>query len=328
MNTATRWITNPRTGWTLPIARQLPTWLAVALALMTAWLLVRMVWLLLAGPSVESESAMMPSDRLGPSTVASVTSATEIRETIWSQFFGDGANNRRPALDQLPRDNSALVLVGVVAPDDGAGDSEQDRTGYVMIRGIGSVDQLFRLNDTLPDGRRIVQIETDRVVLASGGREEVLILKDRDANHSHASSPARDREVAETLSLGSETLPPGIGIASLGGLGQSLQAGQGAFELGGIGLMPVSGGGYRMRPSPEARWFAAAGLQVGDVLVALNGVPIEASLESEPDLEAMVMRVLQGERVSVTIERGGQEMTLQPTVDDLRGVWNERMQSQ
>lgn len=326
MNIGNRWITVTRLGWASPMARRVPTWLAVVLALMTAWLLVRLVWLLLAGPTLPTGSNGAWGDRLGDSNSSSVAHTSSGQEPDWGQFFGDGSNTRRSALDRLPIDQSALTLVGVVAPTRDRGD--QDKAfGYVMIRGIGSGDQLFKLNDMLPDGRRIAQIEIDRVVLASAGRQEVLVLKDRepgqDSATSSSSSPMSGAR-AETA----EPLPRGIGIGSLGGLGEQLKAGQEALVTAGVGLTPVRGGGYRLRPSPEARWFAAVGLQVGDVLVALNGTPIGSSLESVPDLEAMVMRAMQGERVSLTIERAGQEMTLQPTVDDLRAVVNERMQSQ
>lgn len=323
MNIGARWITATRLGWASPMARRIPAWVALGLALMAAWLLVRLVWLLLAGPSLPTESNGVWGDRSGNSGTLSVARTSFASEPDWGQFFGGGASTRRSDLDRLPVDQSALTLVGVVAST--ANNTSQDKaSGYAMIRGTGSADRLFRLDDTLPDGRRIVQIEMDRVVLANAGREQVLILKDREFGPVTSSS-MRGSESAEQSA---EPLPIGIGIGSLGGLGQQLGAGQENADIGGVGLTPVRGGGYRLRPSPEARWFAAVGLQVGDVLVALNGVPIEASLESTPDLEAMVMRVLQGERVSLTIKRAGQEMTLQPTVDDLRAVINERMQSQ
>ncbi|HEY7907105.1 MAG TPA: type II secretion system protein N [Wenzhouxiangella sp.] len=326
MNIADRWITATRLGWASPMARRVPTWLAIVLALMSAWILVRLVWLLLAGPTLPADSNGAWGERASSSGGSAVARAFSGQEPDWSQFFGDGSSTRRSALDRLPIDRSALTLVGVVAPTQDR-DAQEKRSGYVVIRGAGSGDQLFKLNDTLPDGRRIAQIEIDRVVLASAGREEVLILKDREpAQGSAASSSSSAMSGAEAEPT--EPLPRGIGIGSLGGLGEQLRAGQGGLDTGGVGLTPVRGGGYRLRPSPEARWFAAVGLQVGDVLVALNGTPIGSSLESVPDLEAMVMRAMQGERVSLTIERAGQEMTLQPTVDDLRAVVNERMQSQ
>ncbi len=327
MNIADHWTAATRLGWASPVARRVPTWAAIVLAVMAAWLLVRLVWLLLAGPSLPTESNGAWGDRLDSSDGSSMTRASSGQDPGWDRFFGDGASTRRSALDRLPVDQSSLTLVGVVAPTHDRADSEQ-RSGYVMIRGIGSSDQLFGLNDTLPDGRRIAQIEIDRVVLARAGREEVLILKDREPGPVSTPSADAASPIPGASAQEIEPLPTGIGIGSLGGLGQQLRAGQETPSTGGVGMTPVRGGGFRLRPSPEARWFAAVGLQVGDVLVGINGVPIEASLESTPDLEAMVMRALQGERVSVTIERAGQEMTIQPTVDDLRAVVNERMQSQ
>ncbi len=314
-------------GWASPITRRMPTWLAIALALMAAWLLVRLVWLVVAGPTLPIGSPGTQGARLDNQGVSSMVRTSSANQPDWSQFFGERSSTRRAALDRLPVDQSALILVGVVAPSVTASNQDQS-SGYAMIRGTGSGDRLYRINDTLPDGRRIAEIALDRVVLASAGREEVLVLKDRNSGQMGESSSQTTARGLEMDDEQAEPVPRGIGIGSLGGMGRQLQAGQDNLGAGGVGLTPVRGGGYRLRPSPEARWFAAAGLQVGDVLVALNGRPIETTLESAPDLEAMVMRVLQGERVSVTIERAGQEITLQPTVEDLRAVINQRMQPQ
>lgn len=301
----------------LAVARELPHWVAILLGILLAWLVVRMFWLLVAGPSWQTLS-LSPSLASGQSV--SEPSVAQSPDALWSLLFRVSGAEDPAEFNSLPLDQSALTLVGVVL-------NPNTQAGFALIRGIGGQDQVFRLNDRLPDGRELVEIERDRVVLSSAGRREVLVLLDRDPELESESlrqisaSASGDQGESEF----SVALSPGIGIASLGRLLHSMGSSTTNEVLGGVQMMSVRTGGYRLRPSPEATWFSAVGLQIGDVLVRVNGQPVDSVVQSSTELEALVGGVLQGERVTLTVERNGQELTLQPDLESLRDALNNRM---
>ncbi len=84
---------------------------------------------------------------------------------------------------------------------------------------------------------------------------------------------------------------------------------------GAISVLPVSGGGFRVRPGRDARLFAELGLQVNDVVKAINGQP----LESEEDVQSLFADVMRRGEVAITVNREGREMTLRPDLEAILG---------
>lgn len=298
--------------------QRLPRWATLVLGALLAWLVVRFFWLLVAGPTVEisqiSQSMSQSSpDRLG--------SAQALPNTDWDLLFDQSKTQNNLDIAALPMDQSSLTLVGVVL-----GLSEEQ--GFAIIRGSGRKDEVYRLNDTLPDGRMLSQLSRDRVVLSRAGRREVLMLSDRQATQNTVRSSDNERPKSE--GLGHQLLQAqgaaGIGIASLGSIRSQILGSASNQMVGDVQLIPVSSGGVRLRPSREATWFAAAGLQAGDVLMAVNGQPVSSVIQSSADLESWVGRVAQGERISLTIQRGSQSVTLQPSLQSMQDLIKERMQ--
>jgi len=300
------------------VTRRMPIGLMVLLALMAAWLLVRLVWLLITGPTLITGDRMVTSEQTTPDASPELM---DYNTQLWADIFGQ-SNEDGPEIERLPLDQSALVLVGVLSQQEGP--SSESSQGYAIIRAASGGDRLYRVNDALPDGRRVDRIATDRVVLSSGTGREVLVLReDLSAPKSPPASPG-EQAIRRT-----EPLPSGAGIGSVGGLGQSLALSSGNKAESIAPLSPVSTGGYRLRPGPNAQLFVAAGLQVGDVIRAINGQPVSVdgpNPVSSDALNGLMERVMQGESISVTIERQGREMTLQPDVRALQGMINQRTQ--
>jgi hypothetical protein len=101
-------------------------------------------------------------------------------------------------------------------------------------------------------------------------------------------------------------LPQGVSIASMPRISRRLGAGYTRSMAQNINVMPVSGGGFRVRPGRDARLFAELGLQVNDVVTAVNGQP----LDSEEAARALFSDVLTRGEVAITVNRQGQELTL------------------
>lgn len=289
---------------------QLPIGLSVILVLMAVWLLIRLIWLLLAGPSLAPQS--WESDQ-----------GISVRQTPWNDGFTesvrwtlfDSSNDRQAeAINRLPVEQGNFSLVGVVLVAQGEA-SDDDKT-FALIQGAQRDDVMYRVGDRLPDGREIERIERTSVVLLGPLGRSVLMLQDRELKGQSAQSA--EGAVRSGTTNQREPLPRGIGVASLGGLVPASGLGSQGEMSGNVMVMPVTGGGYRLRPGAGARWFGAVGLQVNDVLVAINGQAAETALQSGGSIDQWVGRVLQGERVALTVERNGQMLTVEPSLAQLQ----------
>lgn len=291
---------------------RLPTLLSVLLALMAAWLLVRLLWLLIVGPTVDYE-ALESADALDSST--SMSTPASSRSVAWSLFASDDTRQSEQAA-RLPVDDSQLSLVGVVYTRGPT--VEGQATGYAVIRGASSGDQIFQVGEALPDGRTIEQIEPNAVVLTGPQGRRVLSLDERRDAALADTSP--DASAAGEAAADELDWAQGVGVASLGGLTGAPGSSSVDSDRQGVAMVRVPSGGYRLRPGPQAEWFVQAGLEINDVLLAINGQPIEAQLQSGGDLTEWVGRIMQGERIALTVDRNGQRVTIEPSSDALQRV--------
>lgn len=270
------------------------------LALAVVWLVVRSLWLVLGGVSVESAPAL-PVPQLSETSGAS-------GEFRWNLF----GRSSTPAvmLQPAPVSDSSLKLKGVMA---GA-------RGYAIISASGSGEDVYRVGDELPGGGEIEAIEARRVILVREGRRETLVLDPDSASRGGgAARPAGSSGDSEAPArrlpgIRGFNAPAGASVGSLPEAARSV--GLDAGELAqSISAMPVAGGGFRVRPGRNARLFGELGLQVNDVVVAVNGQP----LESAQAVKRLFAEVLSRGEVAITLRRDGQEMTLRPDLEKIMG---------
>ncbi len=252
-----------------------------AMALLVVWLLVRLLWLVLVGPEVQS--APLPPL---PQTQASASQ----RERFSHPLFGRADDPAAVVAPIAPARGDNLRLRGIVSGP----------RAYAIIADQNGRETVYREDDELPDGSRVQRIEAQRVILLRSGRQEALELNPDRLDTAPANRPAGDSrgDTASRLNLANlQRLPD--------------QAGSGMASQ--VSILPVSSGGFRVRPSRDARWFAELGLQVNDVVTAVNGQP----LETEDDARALFRDVLQGGDLAITINRQGQELVLRPDTERL-----------
>ncbi|QOC23355.1 hypothetical protein IC757_04200 [Wenzhouxiangella sp. AB-CW3] len=285
-----------------------PTWsgrlalaLAALLALMIVWSVVRLGWMLVDGPEVEP-APLPPVPRAAPQDASD--------EAFRWALFGDSDTGRRPAMVQPPPATSlSLRLKGVMAAGEG---------GYAVIADADGEDQVYRVGDELSGGARIEAVEARRVLIERDGQVESLELETAQlpaggtsASRTAASSD-QPLQLAGIRGLDGRESGSGMNIPTL-----PTAAGEGRRDLqqlaGAINVLPVSGGGFRVRPGRDARLFADLGLQVNDVVTAVNGQP----LESEDDVQALFADIMRRGEVAITINRQGREMTLRPDLEDI-----------
>lgn len=261
--------------------------LAAALGLLLIWQLVQMFWLVVVGPDVES--APVPP-------VPRVQTASVGRDGFRWDLFGE--TRAAPVVVAPVRaSRSDLRLRGLMSGG---------KDAFAIIADEQGRERIYRVGDELPDGSRLERIEPLRVLLGRNGDREALelprertgsLLSERSGPRHAASSPPRLPGIR-----GFEA-PSGVSAASVQ---RPESAVSGLADQ--ISILPVSGGGFRVRPGRDATLFAELGLQVNDVVTAVNGQP----LHSEEDARALFAEVMRRGEVSITIQREGREITLRP----------------
>jgi general secretion pathway protein C len=183
------------------------------------------------------------------------------------------------------------VLVGTLA----AADPEK---GLAILGESAQAARVYAVGASLPGGVRLHSVYADRVVIDRGGALETLPLP---------------RQIAAGTNVQNAAPPPPAGQPAIGESVQRLIA-QGPEVVGEM-LRPMpdfANGqlrGFRLYPGRDRQKFARLGLQPGDLVTQVNGVPI-----SDPQRGMEILRGLgNAGQATVTIERGG--TTQQVTVN-------------
>lgn len=180
-------------------------------------------------------------------------------------------------------------------PTDGA-----EATGYALlgvrvagdggsaILAKGGKQVAYAAGDAVAPGITLAEVASDHVLLRAGGRDHRVALA---------------RPAASTLPA-PRPLPVGAPPARQAGAGPALDPRRLLTETG---LRPQRGdggaGGYTVVPRGNETLLHQAGLQAGDVLLSVNGRPLDP--ERLDDLK----RELDGP-ATITFRRGGQTRTL------------------
>jgi type II secretion system protein C len=160
----------------------------------------------------------------------------------------------------------------------------------------GGAAQLYLIGQELPGGGRLVGVYPDKVIIERNGVEVPLELHAR-------------------LAAGSLVSPAYSGEAGANGNGvppmqvDPLRESQ-SFPVDLMRVQPAySNGafrGLRVYPGREGTRFAAAGLEPGDLVLALDGQPVERRL-AELDV---ALRSDRGQAVVLSVERAGREVSI------------------
>jgi len=160
--------------------------------------------------------------------------------------------------------------------------NEATGLGSAIIATPDGVQSSFAVGDVVVPGVKLKAVAFDHVTLDNGGAKETLFI-DQSA------------------------VPPAGGSAPAASGGGALNAASFTTE---ISLTPRNAGGkvtgFIAQPKGEGGAFAAAGLQPGDVIVSLNGVPAR----SVEDAVAVISQLPDKGNLTLQVERGGQLVPL------------------
>lgn len=183
-----------------------------------------------------------------------------------------------------------LVLRGVLAHN------PEEKALAMISRGNGPQD-VYKIGDTLPGNVELVEIHRDKVIIDNRGRYETLTLEQiKGVQLQTAQKPvaAKSRPAAKSIppsrarQLRQEFLNNPSKLLSMVNIKQQRSGGQLT--------------GYQVEPKGDSTLFHELGLQSGDVLVSVNGVPLS---------NAQGLNKLRGaDRYDVVVLRGGAEVPL------------------
>lgn len=262
---------------------------ALLLALLViAWSASRLTWQVLEPASVVPDAAPASPEVSVPQM------ADPAQAIVQAHLFGRAQAPLKQEKKAAPVSRINLKLFGVLA-------TGQDE-GLAMIGRDSRSVKLYRVEDRLPGAATLLEIHGDDVLIRRNGQEERLLLDD-------------EQKLFGEIQPSSRVPLPGEPAPSLGSLReQILEQPTQINKL--MTFMPVhrdgSFVGYQLQPKREALpLFDRLGLQQGDVVTALNGVPLNSPARS---VEAL-MRLREAKSIVATIERNGQTMDLQDTFE-------------
>lgn len=299
-------------SFALPITLRRSTWPAgvvLALAIMlAAFALVKIIWLLLAGPTlplVASEPVSLPAQ-----------TATQHGSVSQWHLFG---NAQAPAVEArlMAAKETTLKLTLRGTLNESAPDG-----GLAIIADEAGADASYRVGDTLPGGGLLTEIHQGRVLFLREGVTESLSLP-RDPS-IQTSSTARSTPASRP---GAPALP-GMGMTDMSQIGkigpispniapglpsfESLRAATGvdpAQLAKQVQVFPVFANGrmrgVRLAAGRDSNLLESTGLKPTDLITSVNGIPLDG-----PARQSQLVSSLGQGRVEVELERDGKPMKL------------------
>ena len=281
--------------------RALAQALVVLLALLCVVLGVRIVFLLLAGPTLP---ALAPGG-----AVSAVREDTPPLPLAGVALFG--AAQRLPGhVESAPETSLQLQLRGTLndaVPEDGIA---------IIADGDGR-ERAYRVGDTLPGGARLEAVYAARALILHEGRREGLSLS--RVQLQAGAAPGRPAPAAAAPSAAPAAPsaygvgPMAFGVPDLAGFRDPNLPDLDTLAREVRALPVLENGrvvGVRLQVGRDSDLLDRLGVAPGDVLTAVNGVPLDG-----PERQADLIRSFRaGQPVRLTIRRDGatREVTLRP----------------
>ncbi len=241
-----------------------------------AWLLGRVLWLLLQGPA-----AVLPV----PAAVTPVAAEVRVQPEQIAAVFGD-----RQTAVQAEAVNTTLQLrlTGVME----SSVPEQARA-FIAERGAAQVES-FKPGDKVPGGATLDQVYADRVVLLRAGREETLRFDETPAAAPGPVAPDRAAQNAQQTRAALAQMATQLANSPLAAMRQ-------------MGLRRTSRG-YVVSVTAPKEMMQRFGLQPGDRIVSINGQSVGQDLEAD---QQVMNQLQEAGNARVEVQRGAQTITLE-----------------
>lgn len=215
-----------------------------------------------------------------------------------AHLFGEYQAPADPAASELadaPDTRLDLTLLGILA-------ATAERGSRALIASSNGEEKPYTIGDDVVRGVRLQAIFPDRVILARAGLLETLRL-DKDAPRSASTPTSTAAAPADASSVSADTAQMLSTIRE-----ELLSDPSRAAEY--IRIQPASSGGqlrgYRLYPGRDRAAFNAVGLRPGDLVTQVNGIQLN---DANTALQ-MLGQLSQSNNITVVVERGGQQQTV------------------
>jgi general secretion pathway protein C len=266
--------------WVERASRTLPRVLAVILIIGIAWEFVQITWLLLEPKPDTTPITVAPS----VSALNSKPKSVDVPAIVNAHLFGVAQAETAQNPENAPPSQANLVLTAVFAAADPA-------KGMAIIGESAQNADVYAVGAAVRPGVRLHQVYFDRVILDRNGQLETLALPKELLSGviNRPATPAQNPAL-ENIRRIAETNPAAFA------------------EI--IRPQPVFANGvqrgYRVYPGRNRQQFARLGLQPGDLVLAVNGTPLD-----DPQRAPEIFNTMgSADRVTVSVERNGQTQDL------------------
>ncbi len=267
----------------------------ILLVVWLAWLLAGLSWLVVPEPEQEAQPVAV-----APVAAARQQARIDEQEIAGWHVFGVAGEDKpapKAAAVEAPDTSLKLTLRGVFASD-AAGEAR------AIIGDPRGKEDHYAVGDPLPGGAKLSEIYPDRIILERNGRYETLRLpKERTSAVLEDDEPGAAR-VGDNASK----------VAAFTKYRNEVKQNPSAF-LNYVRATPARGNdgkfiGFRLQAGKERGALKELGLQPGDIVTSINGVQIDSPAKGMKAMQALG----EGDNVSVTLLRSGQETALSLTV--------------
>ena len=268
--------------WLERASHTLPRAVMVVLVIAIAWQLVQLTWLLLDRGPQPQPIATPPAPSVAPAQ-----KGVDIQAIVNAHLFDVATAGPPPDAANAKPTQANLVLTAVFATADPA-------KGLAIIGESAQAARVFAVGGAVQPGLRLHQVYPDRVILDRGGSLEALSLPKRNSGALVINRPAP---------------PPSQQSQFVSNLRQMAETNPSAFaEI--IRPQPVFANGvqrgYRVYPGRNRAQFSKLGLVPGDLVMSINGTPLD-----DPQRSMEIFNTMgSSDRVTVTVERNGQSQEL------------------
>ena len=271
--------------WMERASRTLPRGIFALLVIAIAWQLVQLTWLILDQTS-EAAALTPASAPVAPSIPGN---SFNVQSVIDRHLFGvaNAKTEANPA--DAPPIQANLVLAGLWTDE---GDPKQ---GYAMIGESNTSIKTYAVGETVRPGTMLYAVYSDRAILDTGGKLESLVLPRTSTPETAFTPPVQQNapvssKFTDNLRRIAETNPT---------MFAEIVRPQPVFANG-------AQRGYRVYPGRNRQQFAKLGLEPGDLVLSINGTPLD-----DPQRGMEIFNTMSSaDQVTVTVERGGQQQEL------------------
>jgi general secretion pathway protein C len=269
--------------WLDRASRTLPQAVSAVLVVAIAWQLVQITWLLL-----DRGAGSVTSNDVPVAAPSPARKAVDTQAIVNAHLFG--SPQAAPDTTDVKVSQTNLVLSAVFATND-------PQRGLAIIGESAQAAKVYTVGSTVRPGTVLQAVYPDKVILDRGGQLESLNLPKQNTANVQINRPAGVQP------------PPGVNQQFAENLRRLAETNPSAFSEV-VRPQPVFANGvqrgYRVYPGRNRQQFAKLGLQPGDLVLSVNGTPLD-----DPQRGMEIFNTIgTSDRVSLTIERNGQSQEL------------------